>query len=631
MADQEFLEPKTVFRAPWEDEVSRRVPISIKHALYWCEHVAFSNQLLAAALRKLVSYFITDLEFTGVEPDEVEELRNYFYDTLHINSVLHAIGLDYLIYGNSFITITNLISRSVICPKCGFATPFLPYANNPQTKFRFENKKDFVFTCLKCKYDGPWSVDDKIEKRTDSLSIIRWSPHDIEIIWDPISQKAQYALRIPPEYRGLIERGATLPLAYVPEQILEAIRTNQDFIFYDDSIIHLREPAPAGIRMQGWGISPLLANFRQAWLVELLRSANQTIAYDYTLPIRILSPEPRASPPEIGDPLMTLRLGDISSSLESIIANWRKNPASWYSTPFPVRYQVIGGEGNRVLPPQLIDQANIDLIAGLGIPVEFFKGTLTIQAMPVALRLLEGTWNSLRYVLNIFLQKLANTLQNLFRFDEFSVALAKPSYIDDINRQMAKIQLGTSGVISMETALGALGLNYVDELKRKIQEQEIQIKQYQELQNKMQQESMTQMLSAPQEGGMDILGLLGGGGGAGAAPQTQQGQAPTQSAPQGNPQDPISMLLAQIPASASGPVPLDTLSSVASQLAQQLYGYDSTMRISALRRIKQRNPVIHALVIQELQNLDTSAEMQGRMQARQQAQQQAQGQVQMPI
>jgi len=88
------------------------------------------------------------------------------------------------------------------------------------------------------------------------------------------------------------------------------------------------------------------------------------------------------------------------------------------------------------------------------------------------------------------------------------------------------------------------------------------------------------------------------------------------------PTDPISAILASIPDTNTGQVPLDRLVSAAQQIAQQLFGMHPSMRISALRQIQQKDETVHTLVSRELDKLNNRAALQGKIMAQQQAAQQ---------
>lgn len=610
---------------PWSDTVSRRAPITLQDALYWCEYVALANQTLASALRKLVAYFVTEIEVLGTGIDEQKKVKAYLYDVLQIPNVLSIIGMDYLVYGNCFISIWQPTYKVVTCPRCQYHTTFYNYALDPKTEFSFVDF-NIHLKCLQCGYKGPWDWKERLNTNENDLSILRWNVHDMRIVYDMFSNRREYILKPPQEYVSVIKSGSPLAVDSTPKEFIDCIKNEEEFRFHPGKIIHLYEPALAGLRVYGWGLSPILCNFRQTFYIEVLRRANQEIAMDYIIPLRIISPEPRTAAPQFGDPNLVSDMNSVSSSLSAIIREWRNDPTSWFSCPFPIRYQVFGAEGQRIIPEPILRQANVDLISSLGLPIEFYNGTMGAQAAPFALRLLEGTWMSISRVLNTFLRELASTISRIFRWDKFELRLQRPSYVDDINRQMAKLQLAMSGIISQTTGLQSIGISHEEEISKKMEEAEMEAEKQKEFQERMESSSLTDLLITPQEamgapsGGLPMGGPpTGGSPMGGPMPPPPQGGQPGQP-PVGN--DPISAILASIP-DKGGQVSLDSLTSAAEQIANQLFAMHPSMRASALRKIQQKNEVIHALVVKKLEDIYTRAGLYGKVTLQQQA---AQGQ-----
>lgn len=629
------------FPKPWSDYVSRQVPISIRDALYWCEYAFLSNQTLAAAIRRLVAYFITEIEILGLGRSETQKLKDYLYNTLYIDSVLRSIGLDQLVYGNSFSTIWTRIHKQVICPKCGYSVAFLPYATTPGTEFKFNNN-EFHLRCLQCSYVGSWQVVVTPGITPEDVNIIRWSVHDIELNYEPLSGQTEYLLKIPASLKKRYAKGDPLFLANAPDSLLDAIRNSENYAIYQDMIIHLKEPTISGIDMQGWGLPPILSNFRQVWYLDVLRMANQSVAQDFMVPMRIISPESRSAGPEFGDPTFNMPFPEVNYQLKEIIEAWRRDPTSWFSAPFPLRYQLVGGEGGRIIPYQLVEQGTADLVSAMGIPMEFFRGTLAINALPVATRLLENVWSSIPDAFNKFLSYLARELSIRFKWSSFKLRMAKPSHVDDINRQMAKLQLALQGAISMHTGLKSIGLSFEEEMRQQMLDEETKSDEIKKLQENAEKSGLNDQLATPaQEGGglEGLLGMLGGMGGMGGAPGAagmmgagapSGGQAPPAQGGQGLPpqpspptNDPVQQILASIPDPGAGPVSPQDLLQSAQQIAGMIYGLNPRLRISALRRISTKNEIIHALVLKYLQERDNQAALQGKIQAQEQAAQQA--------
>jgi len=616
---QDSVASYALFPAPWDDYISRQAPTTIRDVLYWCEYVALSNQTLASALRKLVAYFVTEIQVGEVSYEEEKKIKSYLYDVLQIENTLNAIGLDYLVYGNVFVSFSPGVERSVICPSCAYGVRFEQYARNTEANFRFKNYQ-FVFRCIRCGYDGVFKVNVTDSKDPTRFSVIRWNPHFIDIDYDFISGQKDIIYRIPPRYRAKVEQGTSIVvLANIPESMLQCLRQNIDYRFLPDHILHLYEPALSGLQMEGWGLPPILANFKQTWFVESLRRANHALAQDFIMPLRLITPEPRQAPSEFGDPLLNSQFSQIARNFAGIIDSWRKDPASWYFCPYPVRYQVYGAEGGRVMPAPIIDQANVDLINGLGMPVDFFRGTLTMQIGPFALRIFEGTWTSLSRVLNTFLRHLAQEICNLFHLDKCELKLARPSHVDDVNQKLAAMQLAMNNIVSMTTGLKTLGIDWQQEVKKRMEEEFVMAEEARKLQERVQQSALTQQLSmpaaeaSPMGGDMSaLLGMLGGGGGGGMPVGGEA--APAGGAPSG---DPLEALLAQLPQSNTQAISLDQLSQICQQIAQQLYSLHPSMRRSMLYKIRLKNEIAAMLISQYISQLDQQAALQGKVQAQQ--------------
>lgn len=628
-----------LFPAPWDDPQNKIKPLSIRDLLYWCEYIYLNNDLIAAAMRRLASHFVTELEIEGLEASHRDKVLSFFYHTLDIRHILFQIALDYLVYGNCFVSIVFPIEKTVMCPKCNFTVAFEPYANRDDTEFEFK-KFQIHLKCVHCGYKGPWEVTEKASSKQDDVVVVRWNVHDIDIIYDVLTGTADYIWRIPSEYSEPIKKGSVLHINRAPADVLRAIQENKNLKLNRDEVIHVKAEGPAGLRLNGWGLSPLVTSFNKAWLSDVLRRALQAIAYDYVVPLRILCPEPRsASPGLYGDAVLSTGLDVADAKLSAIIRDWRKNPTGWYTCPFPIRYQIFGAEASRIIPYQILELVNMDLISGMNIPLELFKGSLQIAGAPMALRLLENAWQNIPRLLNRVLAKIVSHMRLRFRWDNFVIRLKKPSDIEDINKQMAALQLAMGNVVSMTTGLRSIGLDFEEEAKRMIEEQKYRAKLNMQLQEELGKLGLKYQLSTPvpeqQEGSplAALLGLAGGGGGGGleallggGGGGSEGGGAAAFPPPlQNSPAAIIEQMLGQLLGTSGEPVSLDKLQSAAVQIANTLFQMHPSERKSALLHLKQKNPTVHALTIQHLNVLNNQAALQGKVSAQEQAAQQSQG------
>jgi len=591
-----------------------------------------ANGVYRSAVDRIVSYFITEVEIDGTDRDGKEKYMDFLNDTLGIHALLRQVALDFMTYGNFFASVVIPFRRNLSCPGCGFEAPLKQIHGNEKFGYTWQGDA-FHANCIFCGYTGEWTHVDRRSTQEDDLVIKRWNPHELDLLWDPYTDQVGHIWKIPQHYKQYIQKGHLFHLERAPWEVVKAIKNNTHIQFTPDVVYHGKEDTLAGVLNKGWGISRILTNFRQAWYVQVLHRYNEAIGLDYIIPFRVLTPEPRpgggAGGGEMSDPLFTADLGGFTGQVNAMLRQRRRDPMSWFTLPFPLRYQALGGEANDLAPYQLMDQALDTLLSSINIPVEFFKGTLTVQAAPAALRLLESSWSHLTRTLNQFLQWLVNKISVALSWDEVTATLVKPSHADDLNRQLAKLQLMMGSQISQTTGLKSIGLKFEDEQRKLLDEQRFVAEESADTQEELEASGMGDAMAAGQLGGAP-----GGDPAAGGAPPPGGAPAPAQAGgampppgqmqPQvdatGQPMDPIQSIMAQLPLGNEQGLTPPELEQIAQTIATQIYSLPPGQRGSALRQIKGKSPTIHSLVKSLLEGMDTQAEAKGRQLQQQQAQ-----------
>ena len=107
--------------------------------------------------------------------------------------------------------------------------------------------------------------------------------------------------------------------------MIQAVKHNNYILFDKDLIYHMREDALAGIRNRGWGVSKVLANFHQAFYVQVLHRYNEAIALDYVIPFRLITPMP-GEKGSATDPLFNQNLGNMGAQVHSMLRRRRRDP-----------------------------------------------------------------------------------------------------------------------------------------------------------------------------------------------------------------------------------------------------------------------------------------------------------------
>lgn len=604
------------FPDPFCDIASLSMPESIQTALRWTEYVMNANGPYRQAIDRVVSYFITDIEVQDTDKNEIgreekDKFKLFLDDTLSIKNVLHSVAMDYMTYGNSFTSILVPFRRYLSCKKCGMEMPLDRVYNTPQCKFKWQNF-EFMATCPSCKYTGPWKHIDRRSGDADKITVKRWSPHEIDVLWDPYTGECSYVWKIPAEYRELIKAGHLHHLERVSWEVVEAIKSDKNLMFDPGVVYHLKEEPLAGMRNRGWGISRILTNFRQAWYVQILHRYNEAIALDYVVPFRVLTPMPRGGDAASSDPVHSINLSSFSSRVQAMVRARRTDPARWNVLPFPIDYKALGGDATQLAPKDLMDQALETLLKCIGMPVELFNGTLSLQAAPAALRLFEANWSHLPHNLNKFLDALANDIARIMSWEPVKVKLQRVTHADDLNRQMAKLQLMQGQQISKSTGLKSVGIDYEDEVRQMLEEERIYAEQQKKMQKEMEQSQQMEDLS--QSGDMS---LNMGQAGAGATGMPAAGGPPPQGAPQGAPQGgpgqptAVDMFLMQRKSTPNVPRTPEDMQQQAQLIANQLLSLPEAVKDSELIKLKRGDAMMHALVSGVIEDIRQQARTQG--------------------
>jgi hypothetical protein len=614
------------FPDPFCDYASLAMPNSWLDALKFCEYVVLNQGVYRAAIERILAYFITEVEIDGTDRKGKEKYKDYLYDTMGVHTLLRAGGLDYITYGNIVMSCDTPIRRSLSCPKCGFDLPMHRVTDNPKFSFRWTGFK-FMADCPMCHYSGAWTHNDRRMPQQDGINVKRWNIKEIDLQWDPWSHDVGYIWRIPAYYKDHIVAGRPFQLQRAPWEVVEAIKNGTHLLLNEDEIFHAKEDTLSGVLNRGWGISRVLTNFRQSWYLQVIHRLNEAVGLDYVFPFRLLTPAPRSSGGQngmMGDPVLTTDLGGFRGQLEGMLRQRRRDPTSWFVLPFPVQYQMLGAEGNQLAPYQLLDQAADSLLTAIGMPVDFYKGSMTIQAAPVGIRLLESQWSPLVRVLNRMLQWLVDKVSAKLGWDSVRARLERPSMVDDLNRQLAKIQMMTAQQISQTTGLKSIGLKFEEEQDRMLDEQKYIAQRSDEAQEELEAmglgEQMAQGAMAAPPGAEQAGAMPPGAMPPGAMPPTDaQGMV--------MPVDPVQAVLADLPRPGIDPIDPTELAQLANTKANQIFQMQGTQRNSALRQLKQRNPLVHSLVKSQLEQMDQRAASQGKAMMQQAAQAQGQQQI----
>lgn len=568
---------------PFCDIASLAMPTSMTDALRWGDRVFERLPIYRSAVERIIAYFITEVQVMGDDRDQKKRAEDFLNDDLNIKSVLFDAGLDLHFSGNAFISALTPIKRYLACSACRFERPLSEVATNAAFQYSWSNF-NFTARCPRCYRHGIWKQIPRKAAAGAPLVIKRWNPIDIEIIFDPYTEKCAYVWKLGNDYRDQIRRGDLMVLESADWTIVEAVRDSKWIRFDDGVIYHMKERRLASQENRGWGVSRAITNLGVAYYVQMLHRYNEALAMDYVIPFRVITPELRGGPVE-QEPLFQAGISTFANRVSRMVRERRTDPTRWNVLPFPVKYQSLGGDATTFAPKDLLDQGYDVLLNSIGCPVEFYKGSISAPAVLPALRFFESHHAPFRGLLCGLLRFVAKAVAERMKWEPFETLLRHPVIADDITQQQIKLQLGINKQVSQTTALKTVGLEFEEEEQKKIDEQRYVAEITAKAQEEMDQQTTADQMFPPV--GATTLAQQ---------PQPQQGGQPGQT---GQPVQ--GSAGAGLPTANMGnPQTPEEYQASADQIAQSLLPLDETTRKSRLAQYKQQDPILQRLIVDSL-------------------------------
>jgi hypothetical protein len=571
---------------PFVTQATLAMPRTIEELMRWSEQLWLRNGAMTKALKRVIRYFLTELDLTCNSDDERKRLFKFFTEKLKVMGILAALGDDFVCYGEAYRSLYVPFTRTLRCTSCAFEQPI------SRIEYKF-SKTGFSFKCgscgTQCTCDRPV---DRPSKDETKLRVKNWSPHEIRVREHPSSGNCTYYWDPPADICRQVQSGDRFVIDEMPWEMVEAALARRLFKFYDRVIFHAKMATVSGVRARGRGIPDQLSNFPQAYYVQILKMYNEVLASDYMVPFRVVSPQTGAA--SVSDPAQGgVSISNFNRQAMRMFEQHRRHPGGYFSIPVPMNFQNISGDGIKFSTHELIAQAMDDQLNASGVPIDFYKGTMTIQTAPVGLRLLASTWVHLTEMFDSFLVWLMEGTCEVMTWEKAQIALKKPTLTDDVERLGVLLQLAAGNQISKEVAYAPLGVDPDEDEVRLLNEQRRSQERQQKFQDEIQHKQMLmQQMASP-------------------AQQAAGVQGPS-------------------PDAAGQKTPGDVMAQ-ADQIATQLLNMQYEQRRPELLKLKKSNELLYSVVKSKMENMRTQARSAGGPQVLQQmvgqAAQQGQGNV----
>ena len=552
---------------PLYDWLSTLSPRKLKDLFKLAEYLMFNASGVYAAATQYFSYTVTDLTYHTASP-----MLKMSYQRLNRKSLRTLLQclvacIDRCVYGNHFCSVYFPFYRFLQCRSCGLKRQI---AYIQQVQYDYKNA-EFTADCPKCCSAAErMRVVDEPDRNPDRMRTICWDPKLIDIDYNPVTRESVYYWTIPKELKERVLAGDRHIIDTMPMEILRAMPDDRLFRFAPDAIFHLKAEGPSGIENQ-WGFPPLASTIKLFFYTAILRKANEAIALDYVVPMRIMSPEGQS---QNGDPIIQLSGERWRHEMEKNIRLWRRDPLHIMFSPTPVNVVHLGGQARTLLTLGELSAAEDSILAALGIPKEFLYGNFQGSgfANGVQLRMMENKLRPLTERLVDLAQWVNDKAAKYLGWKQIQVDLAPVKLVDDVQQKQMLMALNQASPTGQPLASGrtlqqAFDLDPEKETEILYQEQMAAARSQQRLQGDLSraQQNMQQVAS-------------GGSG--------QQGSGRQQVLDQ------------------------------AAQVVQELGQMDPSVRKSQLAALEGQDPVLYAVVKVQLEDQQQSERAQATAQVR---------------
>lgn len=583
---------------PFFDIGSTYLPTSIKALFEWCEYYFKTNPLIHAVIYKRAEYPITDVIVEEHDDTERKYWETVLRKRLKIKTFLLEAGLDKGTYGNCFVQMFYPFKKYLRCDGCSKTTPI------EHAKYKWVNLK-FRLTC-RC---GTTSYDAKVQevfvKDVRGIRLIRLNPRYVTPEYNEVTGDTRYYLDVPPKIRNDLVIGRKHILETLPQIYIEAVREEKALLVEKTNFFHLKRPTIAQKDM-GFGSPLLLPVLKDAYYAQVLRKAQESVANNHILPLKIIFPQAAGAS---SDPYSSYSLTNWQNKIQEELVRWRQDSGYIPILPVPVGHELVGGEGKALMLVNELRQVAEWIVAGMQTPSEFIFGGSQYSSSNIAMRNLENAFlkeieenqELTEWVLSRVAAYVGKKAPKV-RFADFKMA-------DDLQRVGLLFNMNQAQKISDRTLLASVDLDLETEEGHKNHELTKQLESQRrsqvamaEIQGEvasvqMKQQVLSQAMQArlanpqppvatgPQGPDGQIAGLPDG---------TRLSPQNAQEPPEGVPQEIMSPLTAQKQQGGMN------LLYVARQAAAALEKMEDVQKSQALQEMSLTNPELHRIVQQIL-------------------------------
>lgn len=440
------------------DPSTSYIPNSVKELFKWCQYLYMTHSEIAPTINKKCAYVITPIIYETDNKESLKSWKQLLEKQLNIRQAEFKLLLDYEVYGNAYCSFYYPFRRVLICLKCEETH------QTHDSSWVYRQSKFFV-ACKKCKTEQESKAEDRLIISKTRLKLIHWNPRHIDVNYNPITGSSTYLYNIPKSLIRRIEdykRNKTL-VEETPLSVLQAIKEKKNFKLDGNNIYHLKN-ASISLEDDAYGMPPLLAVFKDAWLFQTYRRAQESIALEHILPMTILSPEMAGG----AAPALNIDLSEWGSWFSGAVRKWRRDPNGLFFSPFATRVDQVRGDAQALNVHNDMNQVRQQITGGLDVPQEFIYGGLNWSGSSISLRVLENLFINRKTQLDGFLcDFVIPKVRAYAKLSSINIRHRDFKMADDAQQKQIALSLRQTNTISDQTTIEELGFDYEQEIERR--------------------------------------------------------------------------------------------------------------------------------------------------------------------
>jgi len=460
--------------SPFFTQANQFIPRSFHDIIKWSRYITTQSPTTTEVIRKLSSYPITDFIMDSDQELTVDTYKKIF-KSVKFKEKLCDFGFDYYTLGNVYVSIYFPIDRHLHCPNCKSSYEVRAAMRSGFAVFK---KWTFQGECPNCSNQVTYKVVDTKSRDINRINLVKWKAEHVSLNHNPVTGESEFYYTIPGDVKRKIMMGDALFLSTVPWSMVEAVRYNKDYMFDPSNIYHMKSIS-MGNMVDGLGIPPLISHFGLVFYQQMLRKANEAVAAEHMVPLRVLFPQQSSA---AADPVASMSLRGFAKNMRNTMRKMKSDPNHILISPVQVGYQQLGGQGRSLLVSQELQYAEEQQLMSMGVSRELLSGTTNWTSSTVGLRLLENTMGNyvgqISEVINWVMEKIAQYLS----IEITDVKLVPFKLTDNEALKATMLDMWKSKILSASTLLETFGMDYNEELDKmgrdqvSVAEKEIEIK-----------------------------------------------------------------------------------------------------------------------------------------------------------